>query len=180
LKELSIHTLSVFLDKNSYNNFKQMVKAPTAIVMPMPVTPITSAPPIAAPVVNDSIRQARLLMGKQVLCLFFILCVIMIPFIVCDYYYSKNASCRTSKALNTALSFTLGTWMQVKASTSLGYLMFILLAALVILMTERYNGFLNFYSWFLFVLGLFRLTWMIIGSIMFWGHIFKRRYCTSG
>jgi hypothetical protein len=124
------------LKNNRYNNLnKNMVKQPTAVAMQgVTVMPITPVAPVA-PAVNDAVRQARLLMGKQVLCLFFILCVIMIPFIVCDYYYSKNASCRTSKAQNTAISFTLGTWMQVKASTSLGYLMFILLAALVILMT---------------------------------------------
>ena len=113
-------------------------------------------------------------------CLFCFITIFMLPFIVCDLYFSYNntSACLDQQLQNYSISFTLRTWLQVEGYGNLAVLVAFLLAALASLISAEFGGVLLicticglvFYS-------IFRLAWLIIGAIMFWGQLYPAGTC---
>lgn len=100
-------------------------------------------------------------------CTFTIFFIFCIPFIICDLYYSYNdISCQNIVSSN--MDLTIATWLKVN-----GYLLvsFLFIPLLTLLVDEK-NKCTTTIMWIIMILiRIFMLSWLIIGSILFWRDI---------
>lgn len=105
-----------------------------------------------------------------------------IPFGVCDLYYSyRDYSCVWIDITNYKIRFPLQIWLRVDGGVLLGMAALILLFALILCCNPTgCEGLFWFHNVLTFVFALFRLAWLIIGSLMFWGYLNKFPLCDTG
>lgn len=104
-----------------------------------------------------------------------------IPFGVCDLYYSyKDYSCVWIDIANTKLRFPLQTWLRVDGGVLLGMAVLILLFGIILCCNPSGGqGLFWCHNVLTFLFALFRLAWLIIGAIMFWGYLNKFPLCDT-
>lgn len=110
-----------------------------------------------------------------------ILFLAAIPFGVCDLFYSyRDHSCVWIDIANTKIRFPLQVWLRVDGGVLLGMAALILLFGLILCCNPiGCEGLFWFHNVLTFIFALFRLAWLIVGSIMFWGYLNKFPLCDS-
>lgn len=110
-----------------------------------------------------------------------ILFLAAVPFGVCDLYYSfKDFSCVWTPIERYAIRFPLQTWLRVDGGVLLGMSALILLLGIIVSCNPlNGSGLFWFHNTLGFIFALFRLAWLIIGSIMFWGYLNKYHLCDN-
>ena len=105
-----------------------------------------------------------------------------IPFGVCDLYYSfRDYSCVWIDIANSSIKFPLQLWLRVDGGVLLGMATLILLFGLVLYCNPvGCEGLFWFHNVLTFVFALFRVAWLVIGSIMFWGYLNRYNLCDAG
>ena len=113
-------------------------------------------------------------------CMFCFITIFMLPFIVCDLYFSYNntSPCLDQAITNYSIGFTLRTWLMVEGWGNLVVVILFLIAALASCVSADLGGMLLiciiclllFYS-------AFRFAWIIIGAVMFWGELLPGGQC---
>uniref|UniRef100_A0A6T2CDY2 Transmembrane protein n=1 Tax=Eutreptiella gymnastica TaxID=73025 RepID=A0A6T2CDY2_9EUGL len=107
-------------------------------------------------------------------CILCCITVSMLPFIICDLYFAYNdtSECLTRDIQKYSIAFNLKTWLLVDGYTSLSLLSCCFLSAsLVMCSTTAGLGCFVCTACFASLFGTFRLSWMIVGAIMFWGEL---------
>jgi hypothetical protein len=98
---------------------------------------------------------------------FIILLLIYLPFIVCDLYFSyTHISCQD--IVIPHMDLTIGTWLKVN-----GYLLIpMLFVPLFVIFIDEKNKCATLSFWIISILTrIFFLSWLIVGSILFWHDI---------
>ena len=108
-----------------------------------------------------------------------ILFLVAVPFGVCDLYYSyRDFTCVYAPITNYSIRFPLQTWLRVDGGVLLGMSGLILLLGLVLCCNPLgSSGLFWVHNVLGFLLALFRLAWLVIGSVMFWGYLNKYHIC---
>ena len=101
------------------------------------------------------------------LCFAFCWTIMYLPFGISDLYFAyRDTSC--VHLIDGNIDMTLGTYLQVDGWVIIGFLiLFVIIGALAVYYPEKnclYVMWENFHLLFI----LWRLSWLIIGAIMFW------------
>lgn len=105
-----------------------------------------------------------------------ILFVMTFPFVVVEYDYSNDKpSCVWIEG--SRIKLTLRQWMLVDASVMLSLVVIMFIVSLMFMTTPRCFCIHTFHVWLCWIFGLFRLAWLVIGSVLFWGDIDSRDIC---
>ena len=100
----------------------------------------------------------------------------MIPFIVGDLYFAyRDYSCSHLPIENTHIAIDLGAWLKVSGYTNLAYIILPILSYYLAGVPRLLAGYLIFAVLYT----LFRFAWLIVGSVMFWGYLWKWRMCAD-
>lgn len=105
-------------------------------------------------------------------------CIMYLPFLVTDLYYAyRDTSC--VDLYSGWIGMTLSAWLQADGWVMLAFLiLFITIGALAIPYPEwqcLYVLWENLHVIFI----LWRLAWLIVGSVMFWGNYNKTPFCAT-
>ena len=85
-----------------------------------------------------------------------------------------------TKIQNTSISFNLQTWLLVDGYLMLALCAYLLLAAIGSAISEGCGAcLLVVYMVFSVLYGLFRMAWLIIGAVMFWGYLQPNNMCSG-
>lgn len=76
--------------------------------------------------------------------------------------------------------FTLRVWLFVDAYTCIGFLLILLALSMLSCLSIHKPNYLTAYTVITTIFGTFRIIWLIIGSVMFWGYLHPKGLCTSG
>lgn len=112
----------------------------------------------------------------------FVLTITMVPFIVCDFYYSlhKPYSCQLDKS-KFMTSLRLDVWLMVSAiGTSITYVsIFCILACVPLTKEVKLTKAEDFYSKLLLLNRYVCLIWLIVGAVLFWRDIEPQQNCSK-
>lgn len=102
--------------------------------------------------------------------------IMFVPFIVADLYFAyRDTSCVQLFAANIDLS--LRTFLLVDAYVMIGFFVVIIfLGIIAILVPERLCIYVLWENTHLIFI-LWRLSWLVVGAIIFWAHINKTGQC---
>lgn len=127
---------------------------------------------------NDTQNGAVVVTAKEKyictkLCTFLFVFIIASPFIVCDLYFAYNSiSCQRD---SNPVGLELSTWLQVNGYVTIG----VLVTSLILLVThDNYEIPLSL-KILRIISSLFSITWLIIGSVIFWGTLINTGKCES-
>lgn len=102
----------------------------------------------------------------------------MLLFVLGDLYFGyRDQSCTSSGIINTKIGFGLGTWLKVSGYTSLLFLLFPILRYCLAFCAPPL---LIVYMVFAAMYTFFRLVWLVIGAIMYWGYLWGSNLCSQG
>lgn len=105
-------------------------------------------------------------------CALIMVIVFNAPFIVLDLVYAQEGSCSFDKV--PGFPFTLSTWLEVDAYCRIAVCaLFLLCAILACLNVDTAIKFFLCLSILLTIYSVFQLAWLIVGAIIFWGHLDK-------
>lgn len=99
-----------------------------------------------------------------------------LPFAICDLYFSfcqRSLACLTLPILNTKITFNFGTWLMVNGFAVLALSLILITVALLIWR----RGTMPYYSLFftylitLMLATMFRVSWTIVGGLMYFGYL---------
>lgn len=71
----------------------------------------------------------------------------------------------------------MAVWLQVRAYTSLGFIIILLVLAIIDIVRRTARWPRLAFSIFLIIALLFQLAWLIVGAIMFWGYLWPASIC---
>ena len=110
-----------------------------------------------------------------------VLFIVALPFGIIDFYYAhRDYSCVWAPIARYSIPFPLRTWLQVDGGVLLGMAALILLIGMVLCACPiGCEGLFWLHSALGYLFALFRLAWLIIGAIMFWGYLYKYHLCAS-
>lgn len=101
-----------------------------------------------------------------------------IPFIIADLYYAYNEeTCGLTPIANTSISFPIRTWLKVSGYTSLFLLALPIMSYLIPTCGPTMWA---VYAIYLTLWAFFRLAWLIVGGVMFFGYLWPNHLCASG
>lgn len=107
-------------------------------------------------------------------CAILITIISELPFIVCDLYFSYNSiSCQYNP---TPIGFDLSTWLKVSGFSVLGYIGY---AIILLILSIKYEWIKILISVTKYLVALFFLAWLIVGSVMFWKYLEPSGTCNS-
>lgn len=108
-----------------------------------------------------------------------ILFLFAIPFGICDLYYAhRDFTCVWAKIANTSMNLTLRRWLLADGGIILAFTAVILIIGLILCCCPVGCEWL----WWIrnvlgFIFALWRLAWLIVAAIMFWGYLWRGNYC---
>ena len=99
-------------------------------------------------------------------------------FVIGDLYFAYNDhTCTTSWVVNAKVGFGLGTWLKVSGYTSF---LFILFPIASFVLASCIPPLLIVYMTFAAMYAFFRLIWLVIGGIIYWGYLWGTGTCAPG
>lgn len=108
-----------------------------------------------------------------------ILFICAIPFGFCDLYYAhRDFTCVWASIANTSINFNLRRWLLADGGIILAFTFVILVIGFILCCFPVGCELL----WWIrnvlgFIFALWRLAWLIVGSIMFWGYLWRYNFC---
>ena len=100
----------------------------------------------------------------------------MLLFVAGDLYFAHtDNSCAHSSIVNTKIGFTLATWLKISGYTNLLFLLFPVVRYCI---ASCSPPLLVAYMVFAALYVFFRFIWLVLGGIMFWGHLWKSPLCS--
>lgn len=104
--------------------------------------------------------------------------LINLPFIVCDLLYGTDAGITCVTTPGTNIQLTLGTWLQVDGYCRLAIVSLLLISAII----GSVNGEKGMKAFmcamcFVFLYSIFQFSWIIVGSVLFWGDLNNQDVC---
>lgn len=76
--------------------------------------------------------------------------------------------------------FNLRTWLIVDAFACISFLGILLILAFISCLSIDKPNYLTAYTIVTTIFGIFRIIWLIIGAVMFWGELYPKRACSTG
>lgn len=108
-----------------------------------------------------------------------ILFIVGIPFAVGDLYYAhRDFTCVWIPISNAHINFPLRRWLLADGGVLIALLVLLLIFGIVMcccpIGCECLWWFRNILG---FLFAIWRLAWLIVGAVMFWGFLYKKNYC---
>ena len=111
-------------------------------------------------------------------CLFAILLCVNAPFIICDFIFAYRGNCVDDPV--SGIPFTLSLWLQVEGATRAAIVALFFIVALLSCCSLAWALKLLMCAFCtLIVYSLFAFAWLIIGAVMFWGHLNNEGNCSG-
>lgn len=104
-----------------------------------------------------------------------VLTLLALPFVIGDLYFAfSDQTCVALPINNTKISFNLAAWLKVNGLLSLALCLLLMGLALAIWKntTKNYQHLFFGYLMTLVFTSIYRVSWTIVGGIMFWGYLF--------
>ena len=99
-------------------------------------------------------------------------------FIIGDLYFAyTDKSCTNTTITNTKIGFSLGTWLKISGYTNLLFLLVPIVGFYLVLCSP---SLIIAYMVLSMVYVFFRLIWVGLGAIIFWGFLWPHRVCNQG
>jgi hypothetical protein len=106
--------------------------------------------------------------------------IMFFPFLVCDLYYAYRGAervCVTMDPPGSAINMTLKQWFQVDGYIILGFIIIFLILGIIACCSPQlacvYGWWEGLHVFFI----LWRLTWLIVGSVLFWAGLNPHTPC---
>ena len=98
--------------------------------------------------------------------------VLTFPFVAVEFTYSnRDFACVWIRGSHLKLS--LREWMLADASVLLSLVVVMIIVSMMFMTTPRCLCLHSFHVWLCWILGIFRLVWLVIGGVLFWMDIEK-------
>ena len=106
------------------------------------------------------------------------LIIVNLPFIICDFIFANQPGCAHDHIPGL---FHLATWLRVDAWSRIIIVgLFVLVAILNVVKKDLAAKLLTCTMNLLMVYTVFQLIWLILGAIIFWGHLHKHHAWDGG
>jgi hypothetical protein len=84
------------------------------------------------------------------------------------------------KIENYSIAFNLRTWLIVDAFVCISLLIILLALSVIACLSLDNPHYLTAYTIAATVFGVFRIIWLIVGAVMFWGDLCPKNLCNAG
>jgi hypothetical protein len=103
------------------------------------------------------------------------------PFLVCDLYYAYQGTqpCVSIDPPGSAIDMTLKQWFQVDGYIILGFIIIFLVLGIIACCYPQLSCVYGWWEGLHVFFIIWRLTWLIIGSVLFWAGINPYTACRS-
>lgn len=96
------------------------------------------------------------------------------PFIVCDFYYAdRDYSCIWIPISSYNINFPLQRWLRVDGAMLISFVTVMLIIAIMICLSQGCECLYPVHALIGGIISLFRLAWLIVGAVLFWGYLNK-------
>lgn len=104
--------------------------------------------------------------------------IMFLPFLVADLYYAyRDTSCVFLNTTAGNIDLNLRTWLQVDAYVILGFIVIFFIIGILAIPYPEWQCLYVLWENLHVIFILWRLAWLIVGAVMFWGGINKTGLC---